>query len=337
MNSANYVSDLIEKLKAQAVALMLIAWEVAKACVGWAYVYGAAGEYCTPANRRKYYASKGADHPTIASKCQVIRADNPLPSCDGCKWFPGGLLTRFFDCRGFVRWVLKVVFGWTLQGGGCTSQWNTESNWKAKGEIKDGIPKDTLCCVFYYKKDSKGNRTKTLEHTGFCFNGETVECSNGVQYSKALNQKWEVWAIPACIDAVIQPVEPPKEPEKEPVKEPDKGDQTVSKKTIRRGDKGDLVKECQTMLKSLGYDLGKYGIDGDFGQATEKAVKAFQKAHKLSQDGVVGPKTWDALQKAMDAQAAPPPVVYYDVTVTHVTKAVADEIVGKYGGKIVAE
>lgn len=327
MNSAKYVSDYIEKLKAQGLALMLIAWKIALACVGWAYVFGAAGEYCNPANRRSYFKKHGADHPTIASKCQVIRSDDPLPSCDGCKWYPGGLLTRFFDCRGFVRWVLKVVFGWTLQGSGCTSQWNTESNWKAKGEIKDGMPKDTLCCVFYYKKDKKGNRTKTLEHTGFCFNGETVECSNGVQYSKTLNKKWDVWAVPACCnDAVIQPTEPQKEPEKQP----EKGQQTVSYKTIRKGNYGDLVKKCQTMLQKLGYDLGICGVDGDFGQATEKAVKQFQKDHGLVVDGVVGAKTWAALEAAEPGT----PEKMYTVTVTGLKKAVADKIVSEYGGTI---
>ena len=327
MNSAKYVSDYLEKLKAQGMELMLIAWKIALACVGWAYVFGAAGEYCDPANRRSYYKRHGADHPTIASKCQVIRADNPLTSCNGCKWFPSGAVTRFFDCCGFTRWILKVVFGWTLQGSGCTSQWNTESNWKAKGEIKDGLPKDVLCCVFYYKKDSKGNRTKTLEHTGFYFNGETVECSNGVQHSKTLNKKWEVWAVPACIDAVIQPVEPPKEPEKQ-----QEGGQTVSsKKTIRKGNYGALVKECQTILQKLGYDLGICGVDGDFGQATEKAVKQFQKDHGLKVDGVVGQNTWAALTAA---DTSPAPEKLYTVTVTGLKKAVADKLVSEYGGTI---
>lgn len=327
MNSANYVSNYLEELKKQGLALMLIAWKIALACVGWAYVFGAAGEYCTPANRRSYFKSKGADHPQIAEKCQVIRPKDPVASCDGCKWYPGDLLTRFFDCRGFTRWVLKVVFGWTLQGSGCTSQWNTESNWKAKGEIKDGIPKDTLCCLFYYKKDKKGNRTKTLSHTGFYLNGETVECSNGVQYSKTLNKKWEVWAVPACVDFVGS-AEPPKEPEKQP----EKG-QTVSYKTIKRGNYGELVKTCQTLLQNQGYSLGVCGIDSDFGQATEQAVRAFQKDHGLKVDGIVGPKTWEALL----AGSATPAPVYYTVTILHRTKAVAEEIINKYGGTMTAE
>ena len=43
----------------------------------------------------------------------------------------------------------------------------------------------------------------------------------------------------------------------------------------------------------------KLGIetDGDFGQITLDAVKKFQSAHALDPDGVVGPKTWEELEK----------------------------------------
>ena len=36
MKTAQYVSDYLEKLKAQGLALMVIAWKIALACVGWA-------------------------------------------------------------------------------------------------------------------------------------------------------------------------------------------------------------------------------------------------------------------------------------------------------------
>ena len=42
----------------------------------------------------------------------------------------------------------------------------------------------------------------------------------------------------------------------------------------------------QTRLKELGYDLGKYGIDGDFGSDTQAAVMKFQTDNGLEATGV---------------------------------------------------
>lgn len=68
--------------------------------------------------------------------------------------------------------------------------------------------------------------------------------------------------------------------------------------TLRRGSVGDEVKKLQTALNELGYDLGKAGVDGILGPITEKAVKAFQEANGILADGVVGPDTLKALEKA---------------------------------------
>ena len=67
--------------------------------------------------------------------------------------------------------------------------------------------------------------------------------------------------------------------------------------TLRRGSKGNAVKECQALLEKLGYDLGPCGVDGDFGRMTEKAVQAFQKNRGLKDDGIVGPATRKELMK----------------------------------------
>lgn len=57
--------------------------------------------------------------------------------------------------------------------------------------------------------------------------------------------------------------------------------------------RGDDVKALQEILNSYGYDCGK--ADGIFGKNTEKQVKAYQKAHKLTIDGIVGKKTVESL------------------------------------------
>lgn len=72
----------------------------------------------------------------------------------------------------------------------------------------------------------------------------------------------------------------------------------------RRGSKGPEVGRIQARLKELGYYRG--ALDGDFGGGTESAVKAFQKAHRLSADGIVGPKAWTRL---FPRQKIPAPAV----------------------------
>ena len=54
----------------------------------------------------------------------------------------------------------------------------------------------------------------------------------------------------------------------------------------------DEVKILQLELVRWGYRLTP---DGYFGPGTEAAVKSFQRKHGMRDDGIVGPKTWDAL------------------------------------------
>ena len=64
--------------------------------------------------------------------------------------------------------------------------------------------------------------------------------------------------------------------------------------TLRRGDKGDAVKDLQQLLVDQGYLNG--AVDGDFGSGTESAVKAFQSFAGLTPDGVAWPQTLSRLQ-----------------------------------------
>jgi peptidoglycan hydrolase-like protein with peptidoglycan-binding domain len=62
---------------------------------------------------------------------------------------------------------------------------------------------------------------------------------------------------------------------------------------LRAGDHGPAVLTLQEQLTALGYWLGK--PDGHFGDLTQQAVYALQKAADLQRDGVVGAKTRAAL------------------------------------------
>jgi uncharacterized protein (TIGR02594 family) len=65
---------------------------------------------------------------------------------------------------------------------------------------------------------------------------------------------------------------------------------------LRIGDRGAFVLDLQSQLEGLRYFSGKF--DGIFGELTRKAVLAFQADHNLVVDGVVGPQTWNAMEKA---------------------------------------
>ncbi|NJR61606.1 MAG: peptidoglycan-binding protein [Cyanobacteria bacterium CRU_2_1] len=63
---------------------------------------------------------------------------------------------------------------------------------------------------------------------------------------------------------------------------------------VRRGDICPAVGQVQSALQSSGF-YGGGSVDDIFGGGTEDAVVAFQRARGLSQDGIVGPQTADAL------------------------------------------
>ena len=76
----------------------------------------------------------------------------------------------------------------------------------------------------------------------------------------------------------------------------------LGSRILKNGMEGADVKELQKMLLELDYDLGTWRDDGDFGDATEDAVRKFQKEHDCDVDGEVGPETLAALNTVFNAQ-----------------------------------
>lgn len=65
----------------------------------------------------------------------------------------------------------------------------------------------------------------------------------------------------------------------------------------RRGDRGAPVRDIQHRLDALGFACAD-DQPGDFGAATERAVRDFQQERRLSVDGEVGPETWRTMVDA---------------------------------------
>jgi peptidoglycan hydrolase-like protein with peptidoglycan-binding domain len=66
----------------------------------------------------------------------------------------------------------------------------------------------------------------------------------------------------------------------------------AKKEVISNGSTGDAVKLAQIALNIKGYNLE---ADGIFGNLTTHATWQFQKDNGLRVDGIIGPKTWEAL------------------------------------------
>ncbi|MDQ0175110.1 peptidoglycan-binding domain-containing protein [Bacillus chungangensis] len=72
-------------------------------------------------------------------------------------------------------------------------------------------------------------------------------------------------------------------------------DGQITRRTLRRGDQGSDVIVLQQALNRAGFYFGR--IDGIFGPVTEKAVRGFQRSRGLVVDGIVGRRTWGALEE----------------------------------------
>ena len=75
----------------------------------------------------------------------------------------------------------------------------------------------------------------------------------------------------------------------------------ITMPVLQKGSRCAEVGTVQTLLNALGY-RGVNGrpltVDHDYGANCEYAVKNFQKACGMGQDGIVGAKTWPALLKS---------------------------------------
>ena len=75
----------------------------------------------------------------------------------------------------------------------------------------------------------------------------------------------------------------------------DKSGVAVTLDVLKKGNDGAEVKAVQALLIGYGYNLGSWGADGDFGSATDSAVRQYQQKNGLVVDGIVGAKTWAKL------------------------------------------
>lgn len=226
--------------------------------VGCGYIYGATGWVCT----QKRLDQQARQYPQYA---QMIEKYGP-------KWMG----KRCFDCAQLTREVAKQA-GITLPSG-ATSQWRANGVWKERGTI-DTLPNEAG--IFLYTMTGS-----QMTHAGVSIGGgEDVDARGhayGVVRRRIPDTSFTHWARLAIDYSAPAGAQNPSLPQE-------------TRRTLRRGMKGEDVRSLQAQLTGLGYGVGTSGADGIFGLATQNGVKGFQRALGLSADGVVGPATWAAL------------------------------------------
>ena len=111
MNTYAKVQSLITAWKSQSLSRTDLIRAIAEACLGWPYVWGAAGQKCTPSHRLAYAARSACpegEAARILKKCPVCSGKQE--ACSVCKYYPGGPVLDF-DCRGLPAGCsLRPVF-----------------------------------------------------------------------------------------------------------------------------------------------------------------------------------------------------------------------------------
>ena len=232
----------------------------------WGYIWGTAGEKWTAEKQKEL------EKTTDANRAQGRQY--------GSKWIGH----RVADCSGLFSWAFRQLGG-TIYHGSDTMYRKYCVN---KGELNKGKRTDrgTLkpgTAVFVW---NGSNYSHVGLYTGGGIVIEAMSTLKGVTTTKVTAGKWTHWGEVTGVDYAGDNAE---------LRMQNAELNAENRLTIRRGSKGETVAEIQGILERLGYDLGSCGVDGDFGRMTEKAVKAFQKDHGLTVDGICGPKTWKEL------------------------------------------
>ena len=235
------------------------------------YVWGGNGQdLCTMKDAEAWIRSKetsdaNAERAIKLYRARVAAGVNPI---------------RAFDCSGLIYWTLKQM---GLQKTDVSSRGLYGLCVPiAASELRAGD------LVFRWTDlDADGFEVSEIYHVGaMSESAKAVECigrDSGVVEQKC-STKWKAWGRPKWFvseDASAPPEDPSVYWR----------DLYVATPYMRGAD----VLFVQTSLVAAGYDVGKSGCDGIYGDDTEDAVARFQKSCGIPASGVVDLPTWSAI------------------------------------------
>jgi cell wall-associated NlpC family hydrolase len=206
----------------------------------------------------------------------VFGAEVPLTADDSVNW----------DCSELVEWSCAKAGVTPKVPDGAFNQWVQIKRANGLMTLKDGL---RTRGALLFVGDGTGSGRDAITHVAFSLgDGTTIE---------ARGKKWGVgcWTGVgrfnfagriAGVDYSRRKVEPGTA--REPKVPPFPG-------TTKLDSRGDAVRQVQQRLRDRGW---KIVADGEFGPATDKIVRAFQREKGLTEDGIVGPQTWEKLWRA---------------------------------------
>ena len=279
----------------------------------WGYCFGAHGDVWTASDQKLKVNYMIKNFGEDWKKNADAKKNNYyLTAMYGAKWIGHNVS----DCSGMFVWVYKK-YGLAIQH---SSSGIYKSYCKEKGKLTADLKKTLLPGTAVFTGDTATNHPHIGLYVG---NGKCIEAAgveSGVITSNITAGKWKWYGL---LKSVEYPASEAQEQPSDPV---DDKESYPSLPTLKRGSKGEYVTLLQTKLVNKGYSVGSYGIDGDFGSGTLKAVQQFQRDNGLNPDGIVGKLTWAALN---DSTVKIP---LFTVTISHLTADVADKLVKEYNG-----
>ena len=196
-------------------------------------------------------------HEGIVGDC--YEAERRWKALGGREWFEIRQAdTGSYNCRNSVGHSRAVAI-----------DFNWQSNPYRKPRPSSGCPQQPRMREFY---------EKCWRPLGYGWGGNWSSACDAMHVSKLVNEGGD-----GRLYATSASGNDPKE------------DNVATRPTLRRGDKGEAVRQMQETLIQIGYPLPEFGADRDFGAETEAAVNKFKTAHKIANPKVMDQPGWDRL------------------------------------------
>ncbi|QDH71335.1 peptidoglycan-binding protein [Marilutibacter alkalisoli] len=178
--------------------------------------------------------------------------------------------------------------------------------------------------IWYWQENVQARAPESVREAGSIINtGAMGNTPNGLGHREAEFAKWQRTLTPEVMEQLAQgeigAIQGARRPSVDP----------LADGVLRNGEKGEPIRELQQDLHALGY-TGRNGqpltADGDFGANTEHAVRAYQRDHGLTVDGIVGPRTLESIQQQQQEQSQTQPTTAAQGATSAIDRLLAGQI-----------